>query len=178
MKIKILIAGFVSAILSACSTNYPPLETVPEVDIERYMGTWYEIARLPNRFEEGLECITATYELRDDGEITVINRGREVDDDYDLSEARGVAWLPDTNITSKLKVSFFWPFAGDYWILKLDENYRHVLIGAPSREYMWILSRSTEMDKETYDKYIAVANAKGFDTSTLIKPRHDCDNKK
>jgi apolipoprotein D and lipocalin family protein len=176
-KIKYLIAGFVAAAMTACTANYKNLDTVPEVDVEKYMGTWYEIARLPNSFEEGLECITATYKLKEDGEIDVINRGREVDDDYELKEANGTAWLPDTNVTSKLKVSFFWPFSGNYWILELDKDYKHVLIGEPSREYMWILSRTPQMDEKTYNDLVQIAKQKGFATENLIKVNHDCEKK-
>jgi len=160
-----------------CSTNKQTLNVVDEVDLEKYTGTWYEIARLPNRFEEGLKCITATYQLRSDGKISVINRGHNIENPEITEKAEGWAKIPNKQEPGKLKVTFFWPFFGKYWILELDEDYQHVLVGSPSRKYLWILSRDKEMNRPDYDDLVNKAKGKGFDISKLIKTKHDCDPK-
>lgn len=152
-----------------------PLPTVADVSLERYVGTWYEIARLPNSFEKGLKCITANYSLREDGKITVVNQGYKIDNPSKLDRAEGVARVPDAAKPGELKVSFFWPFEGDYFIIELDEDYNFVLVGSPSRKYLWILSRSQTMDPTIYNGLTAKANGLGFDTSAMIKVQHDCD---
>lgn len=147
---------------------------VPDVDLKRYEGTWYEIARLPFRFETKLKCITATYTLREDGRINVLNSGHLKSDPGKISRARGVAFIPDRNVTAKLKVQFFWPFKGDYWIMELDSNYRFVMIGEPSFKYLWILSREKELDSGTLELLEKKATEAGYDLSELIMTEHDC----
>lgn len=176
MKIKIksfLLIPIVMILLFSCSEN-PPLETVQEFNINKYMGTWYEIARLPNSFEKGLECCTATYSLKDNGKIKVVNAGRKISDRDKLKEATGTAWIPDENYPGQLKVRFFWPFAGDYYIIHLDDNYQHVLVGSPSRKYLWILARDKEINEKTYNLLIDIAREKGFDTDKVIRVKQDC----
>lgn len=165
-------SGIIMALLSifACKSD-PEQATVKDVDLNRYMGRWYEIARLPNSFERGLECITANYTLRPDGKVTVLNKGKG---EKGWESAKGLAKIPDKNEPGKLKVSFFRPFWGPYWILELDPDYNYVLIGSPSRNYMWILCRQPEMDSGTYDKLVEKANSLGYETSLIIKPRQDC----
>jgi apolipoprotein D and lipocalin family protein len=149
-----------------------PLETVANVDKKRYMGTWYEIARLPNRFENGLKNITANYSLRKDGKITVINKGQK--DDGSISDVEGIAYIPNTNEKSKLKVSFFRPFYGKYWIIELDEvNHQYALVGHPNREYLWILSRTPQISQELFEQLISAAKIKGFDVSQLVMVVHN-----
>lgn len=160
------------ALLLSTSCQSQELATVPKLDIDRYMGTWYEIARLPNRFENGLESITATYSLRPDGRITVINRGIKLSGK--LSQIEGVAWVPDKSEPGKLKVRFFWPFAGKYWIVFLDESYRVAMVGEPKRKYFWILSRTPELDKDTLQELIRIAKQKGFETNKLIYVNQKC----
>ena len=117
------------------------LETVQNVDLNRYAGKWYEIARLPNRFEKGLVCVTAEYVMRDDGKIKVINKGHKEENIQETDIATGKAWQPDPKEPGRLKVQFFWPFSGKYYIFHLDEeNYQYVMVGDPSRKYFWILS--------------------------------------
>ncbi|HKL38646.1 MAG TPA: lipocalin family protein [Bacteroidales bacterium] len=162
--------------LSFCRTVREPLEVEESVNLERYAGKWYEIARLPNRFEKGLKCVTATYKLCEDGRIQVINRGHKIAGPGKVEEAKGVAHLKDKGQPAKLKVTFFWPFSGKYWILDLDERYRYALVGSPSRKYLWILSRSKTMDEKTYDRLLSEARARGFDISEMIRTLQDCDN--
>ncbi|NMC39668.1 MAG: hypothetical protein GYA43_00620 [Bacteroidales bacterium] len=168
-----LVFIFFAMIFSTTYSQTKP-SVVREVDLKRYAGTWYEIARLPNTFEKGLRCITATYELREDGRITVINRGHKISDPSKISTARGVAWLPDKKVTSKLKVQFFWPFSGDYWIIDLDKDYRYVLVGDPSFRYLWILARDKKIDEAIIKKLLDKAVENGFDVKPVIRVDHNC----
>lgn len=168
-----LVFIFLAMIFSTTYSQTKP-SVVREVDLKRYAGTWYEIARLPNTFEKGLRCITATYELREDGRITVINRGHKISDPSKISTARGVAWLPDKKVTSKLKVQFFWPFSGDYWIIDLDKDYRYVLVGDPSFRYLWILARDKKIDEAIIKKLLDKAVENGFDVKPVIRVDHNC----
>jgi apolipoprotein D and lipocalin family protein len=148
---------------------------VSTVDLNRYTGTWFEIARLPNFFERKLKCITATYTLRDDGEITVLNKGHYITEPSKVNTATGVAWVPDKKIPAKLKVQFFWPFSGDYWIIDLEKDYKYVLVGDPSFKYLWILAREKKMDENTYQMLLKKAVENGFDIKPLIKTEQDCN---
>jgi apolipoprotein D and lipocalin family protein len=148
---------------------------VNSVDLKKYAGTWYEIARLPNSFERKLKCITANYTLREDGKITVINKGHYLSDPSKINSARGVAWVPDKNYPAKLKVQFFWPFTGNYWIIYLEKDYRYVLVGDPSFKYLWILSREKKMEDAIYQMLLKTAVDNGFDIQPLIRVEHDCN---
>ena len=148
---------------------------VSTVDLNRYMGMWYEIARLPNYFERKLKCASATYTLREDGRITVLNKGNYLTDPEKSTSVRGVAWIPDRNSPAKLKVQFFWPFSGDYWIMELDKEYRYVLVGDPSHKYLWILAREKEMDEQTYNMLLSKAVENGYDVKSIIRVEQDCE---
>lgn len=158
------IAGLMS--IFGCKSA-APLQTVNQVDINRYSGTWYEIARITHRFEKGLEKVSATYTLRADGKITVLNQGCKTTDTSVTKTARGIARIPDPTQPGRLKVQFFWPFEGNYWILDLDADYQHALIGDPSRKYLWILSRTKTMNTDTYNRLTDIAKKAGFDISRL-----------
>lgn len=158
---------------SAAHSQTKP-EVVKEIDLARYAGTWYEIARLPNSFERKLKCITATYTIREDGKISVLNKGHYITEPDKINTASGVAWIPDKNIPAKLKVSFFWPFSGNYWIMDLDKEYKYVLIGEPSFKYLWILARDKSMDETTYQMLLKKAVQNGYDVKPIIKVEHNC----
>ncbi len=149
-----------------CSTKYEPLATENRVDLNRYLGTWYEIARFEHFFEKGCKNVTANYSLLEDEKIRVINRCTKIETN-EKKEAKGVAYATDIT-NSKLKVSFFRPFYGDYWIIDLDKDYKYALVGSPSREYLWILSRTKTIDENTKKRLIDIASKKGFDTSKFI----------
>jgi len=152
------------------------LTTVPDVDINKYSGKWYEIARLPNSFEKGLVCVTAEYGLRDDGKISVINAGQKENNIGKVKSIRGKAWVPDKNEPGRLKVQFFWPFAGGYYIFHLDqENYQYALVGNPSRKFLWILSRKPYIDDSLYQELSEIARKNEFAVEKLNKVRQDCD---
>jgi len=152
--------------LAGCSTKHPPLQTVPKVDIERYAGVWFEIARFDHSFEKDCKNVSATYKLRADNKIDVINRCTLMNASTP-KEAKGVAYAVDTT-NSKLRVSFFWPFYGDYWVLMLDENYQYALVGAPSREYLWILSRTKTIDEKIKELILSKLPELGFDKSKFM----------
>jgi apolipoprotein D and lipocalin family protein len=143
------------------------LKTVDHVDVKRYMGTWYEIAKFPQRFQKGLVGVTATYSPLPNGKVRVINSGYKEDFNGKLKTAKGKAWVVDTATNAKLKVSFFWPFSGNYWILELGKDYEYAVIGEKSHNYLWILSRTPQMDKAVYNELLKRVQEKGFDTSKL-----------
>lgn len=155
-----------------------PLRVVESVELSRYAGLWYEVARLPNRFEE--KCagdVTAEYTLRADGRLKVVNRCRKKDGR--LTEAEGVARLADRRgPNSRLKVRFApsflspLPFVwGDYQIIELAPDYTHAVVGDPGRDYLWILSRTPRIDEETYQRLVESARSQGFDVSRLMRTK-------
>lgn len=148
-----------------------PLPTVSHIDIDRYSGTWYEIARITHHFEKGLEKVSTTYIPRADGKIIVLNQGSKTSDTSVIKKARGIASIPDPAYPERLKVQFFWPFKGNYWILDLDTNYQRVLIGDPTRKYLWILSRTKTMEAAEYNRLTDIAEKAGFDISRLERIR-------
>jgi apolipoprotein D and lipocalin family protein len=159
--------------------NSAPSQKIPSVvstvDLKRYMGMWYEIARLPNYFERKLKCASANYTLREDGRITVLNKGNYLTDPEKSTSVKGVAWIPDRNSPAKLKVQFFWPFSGNYWILYLDKEYHYVLVGDPSFKYLWILAREKKMDEQTYNMLLSKAVENGYDVKSIIRVEQDCE---
>ncbi len=164
----------VCIMLLSCNKGQDELSTVSQVNLEKYAGTWYEIARLPNRFEKNLECVTATYSLREDGKIEVINKGHKIGELNKMSEIKGVAWVPDKNYPGRLKVRFFWPFSGKYYILGLDKDYRYALVGEPSRKYLWVLSKDKQLNSNIYSSLLEKAAQMGFDTKKVIKINQNC----
>ncbi len=158
--------------LFACKSKIEqPMQVVEKLDINKYLGTWYEIARKPNFFEQGLSCITATYSLKEDGKIDVLNKGHN---GSKFKIASGTAKIPDMNEAAKLKVSFFGPFYADYQVIDLDSNYQYALVGEPGREYLWILSRTAKLEQSVIDKLISKAQSLGYDTKDLIFPDNSC----
>jgi apolipoprotein D and lipocalin family protein len=169
---KFLIIILIMFAFKSYSQNKPSV--VQSVDLNKYTGIWYEIARLPNPFEKNLKCVTAQYTLREDGRITVLNKGHKISDPSDISSSEGVAWVPDKNAPAKLKVRFFWPFSGNYWIIHLDKDYKYVLVGDPSFRYLWILCREKVINDVTYKMLLDIAVTEGYDIKPLIKVEQDC----
>lgn len=154
-----------------------PLTPIPSLDLKRYMGSWYEIAKFPNTFQE--DCAgftTATYSLREDGRVDVLNRCREADGSMDVAE--GVARQPEGPGSPKLEVRFapaalaWLPMVwGDYWVIDLDEDYQLAAVSEPEREYLWILSRTPQVDPAAYQALLDRLRAKGLDMSRLVKTK-------
>ena len=143
--------------------------TVESVDLNKYLGTWYEIARFPHSFEKGLVGVTANYSFRKDGKIRVLNQGYKGTLDGKLSRAEGKAKIPDPDDTSRLKVSFFLFFYGDYFVLELDESYQWAMIGSSSPNYFWILSRTPQMAPAVYQMLLDNAEKRGYELGQLIE---------
>lgn len=154
--------------IGACDTNLP-LETVNYVDVQKYTGTWYEIASFPTWFQKDCTGTTATYSLNKDGSIRIINKcfKKSLNGEEDIAE--GVAYVDNTITNAKLKVSFFSPFKGDYWIIELADDYTYAVVGHPNRKYLWILSRTPEMSESTYQYILESIFRKGFDILKLTK---------
>jgi apolipoprotein D and lipocalin family protein len=162
--------------VSSCKSQ-PPLETVANVDLQRYSGKWYEIASIPQRFQKGCVCTFAEYQP-DNNQIKVINRCRDIVPDGKLREARGIARPVEGSNNSKLRVSFFRPFWGKYWIIELDDDYTYAVVGHPNREYLWILSRTPQMQEEQYNSLLKNIANKGFDVSKIERTiQNNCNYK-
>jgi apolipoprotein D and lipocalin family protein len=166
-RAKTFFTILIAAIFSAgCSTaSHPPLPTVESVDLERYSGRWVEIARYENRFEKGCVSASADYLLAGDS-VSVINRCYDANGTL-IGEAAGRARVVEKSANAKLKVSFFWPFQGDYWILKLSEGYRYSVVGDPSRKYLWILGRESTLTEGEQKAILAYLPTIGYDANKL-----------
>jgi apolipoprotein D and lipocalin family protein len=162
---------FAFALISAVAHAQPAaVRSVAGVDLARYAGTWYEIAAFPMFFQR--QCIgdtTARYTLRSDGDIDVYNRCRT---DSGFDDALGKAWTVAGSGSAQLKVSFFWPFRADYWVIGLDDDYRWAVVGNPNRKYLWVLSRTPRLPAEQLDRALQAAAAQGFDLAQLKTTRH------
>jgi len=166
------VALFALVSQSACTGVPDGVQVVSGFELDRYLGTWYEIARLDHRFERGLSNITANYSLRDDGGVSVVNRGYEVDKG-EWNEAAGKAYFAGNSDVGQLKVSFFGPFYGGYNIVELDkEEYQYALVAGPDRDYLWILARSPEIDPEVLSMLVDKATGLNFSTDELIFVDH------
>ncbi|HSG89120.1 MAG TPA: lipocalin family protein [Pseudomonadales bacterium] len=160
------------ALLTACVAVPDGLEPVTGFEAERYLGTWYEIARLDHSFERGLTQVRATYGLRDDGGLSVLNEG--IDEDGERQSAEGRAYFVEGPDTGYLKVSFFGPFYGSYVVFDLDrEAYQWALVSGPNRDYFWLLARQPDLDPALVERLVARAGAAGFDVGELIRVRQD-----
>ena len=158
-----------SLLFCSCS-SIKRLQVVQHVDLEKYLGTWYEIARLPAWFEKECTDVIATYFMREDGKIKVVNKCRKETLDGLVKEAVGKAWVKDKMTNAKLKVMFFWPFAGDYWIIELDDkNYQYSVVGEPGRKYFWVLSRTPQMDDSLLNNMLDRAKKQGYNLDKLIR---------
>lgn len=167
LMLLVMMAMMTAAVMGRTNHKDEP-ETVSSVDLSRYVGTWYEIARLPNRFEKKCaDSVTATYVQRPDGKISVTNRCRKSSGEF--TTAKGKAKIVDRTTNAKLKVTFFWPFYGDYWILDLGSNYEYAVVGDPSRKYLWILSRTPQMDEELYQRLLQKSAKQGFKTELVMR---------
>lgn len=165
---KNLLIVVASLFLSACLGMPEKVTPVTNFDLERYLGKWYEIARLDHSFERGLMRVTAEYSLREDGGVAVVNRGFMADKG-EWKEAEGKAYFVGDKQEGYLKVSFFGPFYGSYVIFELDrENYQYAFISGPDLSYLWLLSRKPVLEQEVIDRFVAAAKRLGFDTEELI----------
>ncbi len=158
-------------LLAACTSVPDGLMPVRGFDLERYLGRWYEIARLDHSFERGLSRVTADYSRRDDGGLRVVNRGFNADRG-EWVEAEGRAYPLGAGDVGSLKVSFFGPFYGGYHVIALDPDYRWALVAGPNREFLWILARAPSLPAEVYQELVATAADAGFPVAELIEVAH------
>lgn len=170
MKILYIV---IFTLLTSCTGIPEGITAVDGFDVNRYLGTWYEIARLDHRFERGLENISATYTLRKDGGVDVLNKGWDVKAGK-WQEAQGKAYFVEQPDKGRLKVSFFGPFYGGYNIIDLDKkDYAYSMVTGPDRSYLWILSRTRQLPEATLQALLERAKALGFATDQLIFVKHD-----
>lgn len=160
---KIFSLSVLLCLLGGCSKPTVDNSVVNNFDLNRFLGSWYEIARFDHKFERGMEQTKATYTLREDGKVDVLNTGMK---DGKHSKAKGVAKLTDT--PALLRVSFWGPFYSDYRVMLLDSDYRYALVGSGSDDYLWILSRTPQITSETQTLIIAEPQKRGYDTDKLI----------
>ena len=169
-KIQLILTVFV---LTACVGIPEGVAPVRNFDLNRYLGKWYEIARLDHSFERGLEHVTAEYTLRQDGGVTVLNKGYSPDTKQ-WKTAMGKAYFVDHANEGHLKVSFFGPFYGSYVVFELDENnYEYAFVSGPNKSYLWLLARTPNLQQEIIEKFKTKSKDLGFDTSKLIFVNHD-----
>ncbi len=143
------------------------LQTVPFVDLHKYAGKWYELASIPQRFQKGCTATTATYTLTEKGFVIVENGCNKGSLTGKKSYIKGKAFVVPNSGNAKLKVQFFWPFSGKYWIIDLAEDYTYAVVGHPNRKYLWILSRTPTLDALTYQKIMSKIQQNGYDTSKI-----------
>ncbi len=141
--------------------------TIKEFDLDKYLGTWYELARYPHSFEKNLQGVTANYSIRDDGKVKVLNQGYEGSLDGKKSVAVGKAKLAESGMSGHLKVSFFWIFYGDYFIMEMSPDYQWALVGSKSDKFLWILSRTPKMEAKQFESIKQMAVDRGYDLSKL-----------
>lgn len=170
MKIHTLFLILILLIIGACKGQNSMIDkaVVSEFDINKYLGTWYEIARYNHSFERGLVGVTATYSFRKDGKIQVVNAGYKESLKGKRSEAIGKAKIPDPKHPAKLKVSFFLFFYADYYVLELDPDYKWAVVGSKSDKYLWILSRTPKIDSTVYNDLLSKIKSRGYNIHKLI----------
>jgi len=177
MRKYVIVVVALSFFINACQGQNRMIDktVVKELKIDRYLGKWYEISRFDHTFERGLVGVTASYSIREDGKIKVVNSGYKKTLDGQKSEVNGKAKIPDPRVPSKLKVSFFWFFYADYFVLELDKNYQWAVIGSSSDNYLWILCRTPQMEKSLYDELLDKIKSRGYDVKKLISVEQKAD---
>lgn len=164
---KIRFHLFLVLLMTTSLMKAQTLQTVPKVDLDKYSGKWYEIASFPQRFQKGCYGTTAEYTLSDKGYVVVENRCNKDSLNGKQSYIKGKAFVEENSGNAKLKVQFFWPFKGKYWIIDLADDYSYAVVSHPNRKYLWILSRTTQMSDETYNQILLRLKEKHFDLSKL-----------
>jgi apolipoprotein D and lipocalin family protein len=168
MKLLILLIPFILLIiLTTTVLKAQTLKAVSNVDLNRYSGKWYEIASFPQRFQKGCHCTTAEYTISEKGYVIVENRCNKDSITGKESYIKGKAFVDKNSGNAKLKVQFFWPFKGKYWIIDLADDYSYAVVGHPNRSYLWILSRTPKMNEEVYKQILIRIKEKQFDLSKL-----------
>lgn len=169
---KSILIIILSCLLFACTSIPTGVTPVKQFDLDRYLGTWYEIARIDNRFERGLSKVTATYSLREDGGVTVLNRGYNAEDN-EWKEAEGKAYFVGDKDIGHMKVAFWGPFYASYIVLDTDASHQeYAFVSGHNKEYLWLLSRTPQVSNEILTKFMALAESQQYNTDDLIQVKH------
>ncbi len=168
---KTSILLLLNMLLFSLISNAQDLETVSTVDLQKYSGKWFEIASFPQRFQKGCNCTTAEYTLTTKDYLIVVNRCKKDSLNGKSLYIKGKVFAEKNTGNSKLKVQFFWPFKGEYWIIDLASDYSYAVVGHPNRNYLWILSRTSTIDDLLYQEIEARIEAKGYDVSKILKTK-------
>lgn len=171
MKYKLTLVQLIPALIMMASSllHSQTLQTVPFVDLNKYAGKWFEIASYPQRFQKGCQCTTAEYTLSDKGYVIVENRCRRNSVNGQQSYIKGKAFVVKNSGNAKLKVQFFWPLRGSYWIIDLADDYSYAVVSHPNKNYLWILSRTPVMDETLYQQIVKRLLEKGFDEKKITR---------
>jgi apolipoprotein D and lipocalin family protein len=171
LRLPIRFIGSIIIILFMASSSIlsQELQTVPQVDLNKYLGKWYEIASYPQRFQKGCYCTTAEYSMSDKGYVIVENRCKKDSISGKESYIKGKAFVQKNSNNAKLKVQFFWPFRGKYWIIELADDYSYAVVSHPNRKYLWILSRTPKMNEAIYQSILSRLERNGFILSKIQK---------
>ncbi len=168
MQIKSVFMFLSMLLLNGCRVKVPTdITPVKHFELSHYLGEWYEVARIDNRFEKGLSKVSANYSLRNDGGVKVVNKGWD-SNGKKWKKSIGKAYFVKSSDIGALKVSFFGPFYGGYNIIKLDDNYQYSLVVGPNKDYLWVLSRTPTMPPELLNEYLSFASAHGFDREKIL----------
>lgn len=165
---RMILTGLSVAMIASASA-VEPLPTVRSVDVKKYCGTWYEIARYDNRYQRGLVGVICKYELRDDGKISVTNIAQKKNLAGPVEKSTAKAWVVDGSAGAKWEVQFIWPFTADYWIIDLADDYSYAVVGQPSRDNLWILSRTRQLEDKVYERICKRLKKCGYDPAKLKK---------
>jgi apolipoprotein D and lipocalin family protein len=157
-----------TATFAGSASGPPALQSVASVDLSRFMGRWYQIARLPNRFQKGCTGSYTDFSLREDGKMNIVNSCRN-EKDGSLRQTKGRVWVEDPASSGRLKVSFFWPFRSDCWIIGLGKQYEYSIVASPSRKYLWISSRTATMNDDLYAEIMKDVESQGFEVKNVLK---------
>ncbi|HOZ86275.1 MAG TPA: lipocalin family protein [Bacteroidia bacterium] len=167
VPLKLIFTSLLFIYMTATMAQSQTLESVPSVDLNRYAGKWYEIASYPQRFQKGCHCTTAEYTLSEKGFVIVENRCNKDSVNGKQSYIKGKAFVEKGSGNAKLKVQFFWPFKGKYWIIDLADDYSYAVVSHPNRKYLWILSRTPKINEKLYRQILTRLKEKGFDLTKL-----------
>jgi apolipoprotein D and lipocalin family protein len=160
----------------SCKTGNIITKDETNIDYKLYQGKWYEVARLPNPIEDGLTCITMTYEYHEEGVMTVTNKGQNKNDAQDIKTLSGRAWIPDVKEPKKIKIQFIWPVTRDYVLLHIDEIKGYAVLGSPAKHQLWILSRTPLVSEEDMLSLVKIAQKNEYNTDNLVRVDQNCKN--
>jgi len=174
MYIKPYFAAALLLLMISCVTIKPDIKDQGLVDYKLYQGKWYEILRLPNPIEDGLNCVTMTYEYQDEGIMTVALKGGSKSDPEDIRSFTGRAWIPDGKDPQKIKIQFIWPVTKDYVLLHIDQTKGYAIIGSPFKHQLWILGRSPVIAEEDLAELVKIAAKNEYKTENLVRVEQAC----